>query len=254
MVKKWNICIPELTGKKKRRAYVYFPVMYKSQPRRRFPVLYMFDGHNVFFDEDATFGKSWGLAQYLDATQTPLIVAAVECNNAPGNARLSEYSPYDFSDDFVGAVKGQGATTMHWFIHSFKLMIDKRFRTIPWREFTFIGGSSMGGLMSLYAVARFNYIFSRAAALSPHIWAGKEQLLDLLRTAPMAHDTVIYMDWGSAEVNRSMSRDQRDVSATLFDRKVSVTARVVPDGEHSEASWEKQAPFFIQTLMYGVNA
>jgi len=70
----------------------------------------------------------------------------------------------------------------------------------------------------------------------------------------MSHDTVVYMDWGSAEVNRSMSRDQRDVAATLFDRKVSVTARVVPDGDHSEASWEKQAPFFIQTLMYGVNA
>ena len=61
MVKTWNITIPELTGREKRRAYLYLPTMYREQPRRRFPVLYMFDGHNVFFDSHATHGKSWGL-------------------------------------------------------------------------------------------------------------------------------------------------------------------------------------------------
>ncbi|MBQ4616468.1 MAG: alpha/beta hydrolase [Mailhella sp.] len=254
MVKTWNVSFPAAAkGERKRRAYVYLPAMYKDQPRRRFPVLYMFDGHNVFFDEDATFGKSWGLAEYLDFSETPLIVAAVECNGAPGNGRLSEYSPFDFYGPEVGSVEGRGEATMHWFIHEFKRVVDRRFRTIPWREQTFIGGSSMGGLMSLYAVARYNHIFSRAAALSPHIWAGKEQLIHLLRNAPMARDTVVYMDWGSAEVDRSMARDQREVADALFDRKISLTARVVPGGDHSEASWEKQAPFFIETLMYGVS-
>ena len=52
--------------------------MYEAEPDRRFPVLYMFDGQNVFFDEDATYGKSWGVADYLDYTDTPLIVAAVD--------------------------------------------------------------------------------------------------------------------------------------------------------------------------------
>ena len=252
MVKTWKLTIPELAGREKRRAYVYLPTMYKAQPRRRFPVLYMFDGQNVFFDDHATFGKSWGLAQYLDFMDVPLIVAAVECSSRPDNSRLSEYSPYDFSDSTVGSIEGRGEITMQWFINTFKMMIDRRFRTIPWREKTFIGGSSMGGLMSLYGVARYNHIFSRAAVLSPHVWAGREQLLHLLRHAPMAQDTVVYMDWGSAEVSRSMARDQREVADILFDRGVALTARMVPGGDHSEASWERQAPFFISTLMYGL--
>ena len=76
-----------------RRVYVYLPTMYEADPERRYPVLYMFDGQNVFFDEDATYGKSWGVADYLDYTDTPLIVAAVECNAGPNNERLVEYSP-----------------------------------------------------------------------------------------------------------------------------------------------------------------
>ena len=240
MVKFWNISIPELTGREKRRAYLYLPTMYRQQPRRRFPVLYMFDGHNVFFDSHATHGKSWGLAEYLDFFDVPLIVAAVECNHHPDNGRRS--------------VTGRGDITMNWLINTFKASIDRRWRTIPWRESTFIAGSSMGGLMSLYAVMKYNEIFSRAAALSPHVWAGRTQLLELARTAPLSSDTVVYMDWGSEEFggDRRMAKDLRVMADELFDRGVYVTARVVPGGEHSEASWEMQAPFFMNTLMYGL--
>ena len=83
MVKKWSVSYPAVNGTEQRRVYVYLPTMYEADPDRRYPVLYMFDGQNVFFDEDATFGKSWGVADYLDYTDTPLIVAAVECNAGP---------------------------------------------------------------------------------------------------------------------------------------------------------------------------
>ena len=72
----------------------------------------MFDGQNVFFDEDATFGKSWGVADYLDYTDTPLIVAAVECNAGANNERLVEYSPYRFDDPQFGHFDGTGQATM----------------------------------------------------------------------------------------------------------------------------------------------
>ena len=55
MVKKWPVTIPKLTGEKTRRAYIYLPDSYEKQPEKRYPVMYMFDGHNVFFDSDATF-------------------------------------------------------------------------------------------------------------------------------------------------------------------------------------------------------
>ena len=67
MVDKWNITIPELTGEEERRAYVYLPESYFKSTKKRYPVLYMFDGHNVFFDEDATFGKCWGMKEFMDS-------------------------------------------------------------------------------------------------------------------------------------------------------------------------------------------
>ena len=176
MVKKWSVSYPAVNGTEQRRVYVYLPTMYEADPDRRYPVLYMFDGQNVFFDEDATFGKSWGMADYLDYTDTPLIVAAVECNAGANNERLVEYSPYRFDDPQFGHFDGTGQATMSWYIHRFKPFIDRNFRTLPDREHTFIGGSSMGGLMSLYALLQYNDTFSRAAALSPSIWVSPEKL------------------------------------------------------------------------------
>ena len=112
MIDSWNITIPELTGDEPRRAYIYLPDSWEMDPALRYPVLYMFDGHNVFFDEDATYGKSWGMGEYLDAAQTQLIVAAVECNHHPDNGRLSEYSPWTFSNSDTGRVVGRGGATM----------------------------------------------------------------------------------------------------------------------------------------------
>ena len=164
MVIKWKIQYPAPKGEDERFAYVYLPEV-AWDPERRFPVLYMFDGHNVFFDEDATYGKSWGLGEYLDEHGVPLIVAAVECNHDPNNGRLSEYAPYSFSARGFGTIEGRGALTMDWLIRSFKPEIDRNYPTLPDRAHTFIAGSSMGGLMSLYALCRFNEVFSRAAAL-----------------------------------------------------------------------------------------
>ncbi len=109
MVIRKKIKLPTLTGEKERQSYVYLPVGYEESGRS-YPVVYMFDGHNLFTDEEATFGKCWGLEEYLDRHETPLIVAAVECNHE-GNMRLSEYSPVDFN--FRGQhVKGRGKKYM----------------------------------------------------------------------------------------------------------------------------------------------
>ena len=87
MVKKWDITIPRLSGDRTRRAYIYLPESYEKEPQRRYPVMYMFDGHNVFFDEDATFGKSWGMNKYMTESKKDLIIVGVECNTE-GNRRL----------------------------------------------------------------------------------------------------------------------------------------------------------------------
>ena len=252
MVITWNVTVPELTGDAPRKAYLYLPESYDREPDKRYPVLYMFDGHNVFFDSDATYGKSWGMKEYMDYTGTQLLIAAVECNHSPDNGRLREYSPFPFDDPKLGHFPGLGRKTMEWMIGSFKKDIDSRFRTMADRENTFIGGSSMGGLMSLYAVLEFNKVFSRAAALSPSIWVAPEKLERLARRASLGPDTVVYMDYGSEEMRgrAGMLRGFGRMAALLVERRVLVTSRMVPGGQHCEASWERQIPFFMNTLLY----
>lgn len=250
MIEIQSVTLPQLTGDAVRRAYIYIPeaARYSGQ---RFPVLYMFDGHNVFFDEHATYGKSWGMGEYLDRTGTPLIVAAVECNRAPDFSRLSEYSPYDFSSERFGDIKGRGGLTMDWLVNSFKPAVDRSYPTLPDRNHTFIAGSSMGGLMSLYAVCAFPDIFSRAAALSPSLGFGAGTLEKMVRESGIREDTVIYMDIGQAEMDwPGAASDFRRFCGLLLEKHVLLTARVVPGGMHCEASWEKQIPFFVPALLY----
>ena len=253
MIESWNITLPELTGNEPRRAYVYLPDAWEEDHDQRYPVLYMFDGHNVFFDDDATYGKSWGMGDYLDAAEVPIIVAAVECNHHPNNGRLSEYSPYSFYDRSFGRVRGRGRTTMEWMSRVFKPLIDREWPTLPGREDTFIAGSSMGGLMSLYALLEYNRVYSRAAALSPSLWVAPGKVENLIRSSRLNPNTVLYMDYGSQELgnHRNMLRQLGRTAALLTEKRVLLDFRIVPDGSHSEASWERQIPFFINTLLYG---
>ena len=234
MVLKWQVRLPELAGERLRSAYVYLPESYGWDECRRYPVLYMFDGHNVFFDQDATYGKSWGMKEYLDQTQTQLIVAAVECSHSPDNGRLSEYSPYDFADPQLGRFRGLGRETMEWLIHDFKSEIDRQYRTLPDREHTFLAGSSMGGLMSLYGVMEFNHVFSRAGALSPSVWVAPGKLSKLAREAELGRDTVIYTDYGSEEGRQrpKVAGQLSKLANILESRDVMVTRRIVPGGTH----------------------
>ena len=254
MIDVWNLTIPELTGDEPRRAYAYVPDSWEEDHDLRYPVLYMFDGHNVFYDEDATYGKSWGLGEYLDAAQAQVIVAAVECNHHPDNGRLSEYSPFTFRAPQFKKVVGRGKLTMDWMTSEFKREIDREFPTLPGRENTFIAGSSMGGLMSLYSVMKYNKVFSRCAALSPSIWFSTERLDKMLSSARVKKDTVIYMDYGEREMSfhPNMAYQFALVTQHMLERGLNLTTRIIPGGNHNEESWEKQIPFFIPTLLYGL--
>ena len=247
-----KVTIPHLTGKQKRRAYIYLPDSAKQNPDMRYPVLYMFDGHNVFFDSHATYGKSWGMLEFLQQNDVPLIVAAVECNHGHNNERLSEYSPFDFDYHEVGKIKGNGRKTMDWFVKVFKPYVDSRFPTMPEREYTFISGSSMGGLMTIYALTHYNHIFSRGAALSPAVSFSINTVEQMIKYGDIGENSVLYMDYGEEEFNQHPQAigHYNRVAAALIKKGVLLNSRVVPKGDHSEASWEKQIPIFMETLFY----
>ena len=247
MVERWEITIPQLTGGRTRKAYVYLPTGYEEGDGR-YPVMYMFDGHNLFSNEEATFGKSWGLSDYLDYTDTQLIIAAVECDTV-GNGRLEEYSPLNFTLPDGTFIRGRGKKYMDWLVGEFKPFIDANFRTLPDRLNTAIGGSSMGGLMTLYALAAYGKYFSRGAALSPSLWVGGG-IPPFLQRAKFGRPTQLYMDYGSREfANHEGQRALfAHITGDLIRKGVFVTSRIVPYGTHSEASWEKQVPVFMRVL------
>ena len=249
MVKKWKVMIPNLSGDKTRRVYIYLPASYKKDADRRYPVMYMFDGHNVFFDSDATYGKSCGMGKYLDKSQKQIIVVAVECNHE-GNCRLQEYSPFPFENTTLGKIQGRGNTYMNWLVRTLKPYIDANYRTLPDRHNTIICGSSMGGLMALYGACAYNHVFQRAACLSPSLWVSPGKVLEMVAKANIRRDTCIYMDYGSEEMfNHAANEESLMTTAhVLLTKRVDLALRIVPGGNHSEASWEKQIPIFMECL------
>lgn len=249
MVKKWEVRIPKLSGDMTRRVYLYLPDSYEKEPDRRYPVLYMFDGHNVFFDEDATYGKSWGMNKYMEESKKQLLIVGVECNHQ-GDSRLREYSPLNYQNSELGKIKGQGSVYMHWLINELKPFIDENYRTLPDRKNTIIAGSSMGGLMALYGATTFNHVFQRAACLSPSLWVAPGKMLELIARAHIRRDTCIYLDYGALEMFNHAANAEALMSTShlLLTKRVNLALRIVPNGDHSEASWERQIPIFMDCL------
>jgi len=137
-------------------------------------------------------------------------------------------------------------------VNELKPFIDSKYRTLSDRDHTFIAGSSMGGLMSLYALLKYNHVFSRAAALSPSIWFAVNKLDELIKNSYLDSHTILYMDYGSRELRHHANMRQQfiKVSSSLLRRHIMLETRIVPYGDHCEASWEKQIPIFMNTLLY----
>ena len=106
--------------------------------------------------------------------------------------------------------------------------------------------------MSLYAVMKYNSFFSGAACLSPSLWVDLPKISRLIEHSRLRPGTVVYMDYGSRELKNhpGMLNQFQKTASLLLKRHVMLNCRIVPDGEHCEASWEKQIPFFMNTLLY----
>lgn len=248
MIREKKIQIPALPTAQPRRLYVYLPRGY-ARSEERYPVLYMFDGHNVFYDSHATYGKSWGMKEYLEKSGRGVILVAVECN-PEGFRRLNEYTPWSFTRREVGHIEAQGREKMDWFTRELKPQIDAQYRTLPDREHTMIAGSSMGGLMAIWAAVEYNEVFSRAASLSPSLWVDPKSMRALIRSKTLEKPTRIYLDMGGGEAEGypQMLTGLFDTAKLLTAAGAEVEARVVPDAQHREADWEKRIPVFFQYL------
>ncbi len=249
-------CIYTPKGKN-RPLHIYLPDGYEESGKR-YPVTYFFDGHNLFFDSDATYGKCWGLKEFLDGWGTDMIVVGIECGHE-GDERLSEYLPYKAVPGYFRQFTPMGKQTMDWIVGEIKPRIDGEFRTLPDRANTAIAGSSMGGLMALYAAVRYNEFFSKAGCVSSAIGFCIRPLLKDLREHPMDPQTRVFLSWGTKEAFglKRTDREDRSSQTCKWNRQVAALVRsggaraelfCQVGGGHCEADWEKQLPRMMPWL------
>lgn len=234
-----------------RSIHLYLPDDY-DKSYEHYPVMYMFDGHNLFYDTDATYGKSWGLSDFLNHYDKKFIIVGIECNHE-GNERLNEFCPYTLDNHFFGHIEGKGKILMDWVVHELKPFIDQHYRTIPFRECTGIGGSSMGGLMALYTVIHYNMYFSKAACLSSAISMCMDNLLEELKHSSINPDTHVYMSFGTKEARGqkglyAMKQNILYFNNEFIKRDASFYMNIIKNGQHNEASWEKENQVYFDYL------
>lgn len=237
--------IPQLN--RMRRVLIYLPDNYATSGKR-YPVMYLHDGQNVF-DDATSYAGEWGIDEYLDSTKaSQCIVVAIDNG---GNKRMNEYCPYDFTLNPLKPKenKGEGVQYVDFLAKTLKPFIDKKYRTLKNKKNTFTTGASMGGLISLYAVLKYPKVFGGAGVFSPSVWICKEDLLKLVKTAGKKINSKIYFYCGKLEGPGMVSDMLKAFEELAAVSKSKMTTVIRDDGKHNESTWRKEFPFFYEWII-----
>lgn len=224
---------------------VYLPAGYDERQEQRYPVLYMQDGQNLFDPQRSYIpGQHWQLQEAADAaigerTAAPMIIVGVD---HAGPARIDEYTP---TPDPKHKGGGRAAEYAKFLIETVKPEIDKRYRTIP--DQTAVGGSSLGGLVSLYLVLKHPDVFKSAAVMSPSVWWNDRAILQEV-DAYAGPPPRIWLDIGGREGAEAL-KDARALSVKL-QAKGWNNLRYYEDrrADHSERAWAKRVRLALEFL------
>ena len=232
---------------KQRRIYALLPHDY-DYSGKNYPVLYLQDAQNLF-NPYAPFGN-WAIDQSLaEMTARGLgdvIVIAIEHG---GSERINEFMP--FSTQKHGT--GYGKHYVRFLAESLKPYIDQRYRTMHTRQYTGIGGSSLGGLISIYAGLMYPETFGRLMVFSPSLWVTQRVNFNTIRFFnPIT--TRIYVYAGGHEGANMVGHVKRFREAIgkkgLDDTKVRFKLSVDPKGQHTEWRWGQEFPKALEWLFY----
>jgi predicted alpha/beta superfamily hydrolase len=232
-----------------REVTVYLPAGYDEREERRYPVLYMQDGQNLF-DADRAYipGQHWQLKEAADAgigerTIAPLIIVGVD---HAGTGRMDEYTPVKDRKHNSG---GRAADYGRMLAEELKPMIDARFRTDPAPENTGIAGSSLGGLASLFLVLQRPDLFRRGAAMSPSVWWADRAILGTV-DAHQGPAPRLWVDTGGREGMEALA-DARALRDRLLAKQWGEEAfRYYEDrrADHSERAWARRVRAVLEFL------
>ncbi len=251
---------------KPRNVDVWLPPNYNEGDASRYDVLYMHDGQNLFESQKSFMGVDWGLDQAMAALCQekeirPTLVVGIW--NTP--QRLREYLPqrpfceHQSQRSRSRVIKRYGGTPisdkyLRFLVYELKPFIDRRYRTRPEREFTFVMGSSMGGLISLYAICEYPHIFGGAGCLSTHWPIANRSFGKYLKARlPEPGHHKLYLDYGD-EANRAgyLVRQKR-VEHIIRERGYAFgldwLANWYAGDPHSETAWRTRVHVPLRFLL-----
>ena len=240
------------------KLYIGLPDDY-DKTSSHYPVLYMHDGQNVFFESDAFVGKTWEVKEAFEDHQDLPDLIVVALSSADGDERLNEYGPYSFGqaalEEFdLTDIGGKGKQYIDYLVNELKPEIDERFRTKKAADVTAIMGASMGGVISLYAGLVYPNIFGLIASLSGSYFVSKEAFINEIAKANIDMLKKVYMDTGDAEVAGGDEEDyvmsNLDVFEALKEKLPNqrLEFQVISGGKHTETDWAKRFPNIVRTL------
>ncbi|SFC32933.1 alpha/beta hydrolase [Massilia yuzhufengensis] len=218
---------------RKRQLRLYLPPGYATSGKR-YPVLYMHDGQNLF-DVATAYAGEWQVDETLDALaregKLELIVVGIDNG---GEKRMTELNAWD-SKRF-GAAEGREYTD--FVVKTVKPLVDRSYRTLPGREHTAIMGSSMGGLASHYALAQYPQVFSKAGVFSPAYWTAQPSFA-FVAGRPAPKDARVFMLMGEKEGPEMVADVKRmaEVVQKSGHPAANTRLKIVPGAEHNEKFW-----------------
>ncbi len=230
-----------------RRVWLYTPPGYAEHPDRRYPVLYLFDGQNLF-DDTTSFVGEWGVDETLDSMRLDLIVVGLDHGSA---RRTREYTPYVFEKDEKKTETGLGQLTFDWLLQRVKPYVESSYRT---DDRDYIGGASLGGLMALYGQLSYPSVFDGALDFSPAYWINDPQIYQRARRAPAGvriYQLAGYREgpqqgWGSVVKDAQRMADSLRAAGLNDGQQVLLVDSL---GEHNEAFWRRRFAEGVQWLL-----
>jgi enterochelin esterase-like enzyme len=228
---------------------VYVPGIYERRPDLRFPVLCMQDGQNLFDPATSFGGVHWRLGEIADDLISrgeiqPLIIVGIYNT---GKQRIREYTPSRAKKLGGGSADRYGRMLMR----EIKPFIESKYRTLGGPENTGLGGSSLGGLLTIYLGLRFPDVFGRLAVLSPSVWWNGRWIVKFAAGRRFHARPRIWLDVGTQEAAHTVedARALRDVLAKKGWRYVDdLRYEEIKGGQHNEAAWAQRVGPFLRFL------
>lgn len=228
---------------------VYTPPGYFDQLGRRFPVLYLHDGQNLF-DGATSFipGQDWHVGQTADlCIQSGVVEPLIIVGMYNTKARIREYTPTHVPK--LGG--GRADRYAKFLLEEVKPFVDREYRTLSDSQQTGIGGSSLGGLVSLYLGLKHARVFGKIAALSPSVWWNQMVIQRFVLSTGIEPRPRIWLDIGTREGPRIVHDVEKFRDALLekgWQLERDLHYERVEGAEHNEAAWARRVAPFLQFL------